>query len=81
MAHDDHDDLDRDHDARRLRAALGTLTPRYQQALSLRYLADLDNEQAAAAMDIPRKRFAVVLHRATAALRTALADLDRGGDS
>ncbi|MEO0495627.1 MAG: sigma-70 family RNA polymerase sigma factor [Actinomycetota bacterium] len=81
VAHDDTDAIERGDETRRLRAALASLNPRYQQALSLRYLADLDATQAAAAMDMPRKRFAVVLHRATTALRAVLADLDPGDDS
>lgn len=52
--------------------ALGALRPRYQRALSLRYFADLTNEEAAAAMDVSRATMAVVVHRAGAALRRTI---------
>ena len=58
-------------------AAMNRLTPRYQQALALRYLADLTPEQAAAAMGTSKATMAVVVHRATRALRRALAEKDR----
>ena len=58
-------------------AAMDTLTPRYQQALSLRYLAGLTPEEAAAAMGTSKATMAVVVHRATRALRRALAADDR----
>lgn len=54
-------------------AAMDRLSPRYQQALSLRYLADLAPEDAARAMGVSRPTFAVVLFRATRALRKAMA--------
>ena len=57
---------------RDVRAALDRLTPRYQEALTLRYLTDLDHREAAAACGMPPARFAVVLHRAKAALRREL---------
>ena len=53
------------------------LTPRYQQALSLRYLAGLTPDEAAAAMGTSKATMAVVVHRATRALRRALAAEDR----
>ena len=53
------------------------LTPRYQQALSLRYLAGLSPDEAAAAMGTSKATMAVVVHRATRALRRALAEEDR----
>ena len=56
---------------------MDTLTPRYQQALSLRYLAGLTPEEAAAAMGTSKATMAVVLHRATRALRRVLAAEDR----
>ncbi len=58
-----------DHD---LRAALAALRPRYQQALTLRYFADLTNEEAALAMGVSRRTMAVIVHRGAAALRRTL---------
>jgi RNA polymerase sigma-70 factor (ECF subfamily) len=55
-----------------LRAALDRLRPRYADALSLRYLAGLDHAQSAAALGCSTATFAVVLHRAHAALRREL---------
>lgn len=66
------DDADR---AARVRAALDSLTPRYQRVLTLRYLADLDHRDAAAAMGVPPRLFAVLVHRATAALRKELGEV------
>lgn len=57
-----------------VRAALARLRPRYQQAVALRYLAGLGTEEAAAAMGCSRPTFAVTLHRALRALRTALSE-------
>jgi RNA polymerase sigma-70 factor (ECF subfamily) len=57
--------------------AMERLNPRYQQALSLRYLAGLSPEEAARAMGTSKATMAVVLHRATRALRRALAEEDR----
>ena len=54
-------------------AAMDTLNPRYQEALSLRYLSGLTPDEAAAAMGTSKATMAVVLHRATRALRRALA--------
>ena len=45
------------------------LSPRYQQALSLRYLAGLTPDEAAAALGTSKATMAVVVHRATRALR------------
>lgn len=56
----------------RLRIALASLHPRYQRVLTLRYLSDLDAADAAAACELSPAHFAVVLHRARAALRRAL---------
>ncbi len=53
-------------------AALGKIRPRYQRALSLRYLADLTNEEAAAAMGVSRATMAVIVHRGAAALRKVI---------
>jgi len=60
-------------DADRLRSALTALRPRYQQAISLRYLAGLSHEEAATAMGCSKAVMAVTLHRAVAALRRVLA--------
>lgn len=59
-------------DTSMLRAALDRLRPRYQQAIALRYLSGLSNEEAAGAMGISRPLMAVTLHRALASLRRAL---------
>ncbi|MGI9621537.1 MAG: RNA polymerase sigma factor [Acidimicrobiales bacterium] len=59
----DHDDL---------RAALDGLNPRYQQAIALRYLADLQPAEAARAMGLTKPALAVVLSRALKALRKEL---------
>jgi RNA polymerase sigma-70 factor (ECF subfamily) len=56
-----------------LRRALGTLRPRYQEVIALRYLAGLDTDQAAAAMGCSKPVLAVTLHRALGALRRAVA--------
>jgi RNA polymerase sigma-70 factor (ECF subfamily) len=61
--HDHHDDV---------LAALSTLNPRYQEVLSLRYLADLDTDEVAAAVGVTRPHLAVLLMRARTALRRAL---------
>ena len=72
----DHDhaarDLHRIENSGELREALDAIPARYQRALSLRYLAELTNEEAAAAMGVSRGTMAVLVHRATAALRRAL---------
>lgn len=59
-----------------VRAALGRLRPRYQQALTLRFFGGLGPAEAAAAMDCSRPTYAVTVHRALRALRSALADGD-----
>jgi RNA polymerase sigma-70 factor (ECF subfamily) len=64
---------DRD-DVAGLLDAMSRLSPRYQQALSLRYLAGLTPGEAAAAMGTSRATMAVVVHRATRALRKAMAE-------
>lgn len=58
--------------AEELRAALATLNPRYQRAISLRYLAELTHEEAAEAMGTTKAVMAVTTHRALRALRRAL---------
>lgn len=61
-----------DGDADAVRRAMARLTPRYQRAIGLRYLADLDHEAAARAMGMAKPAFAVVLSRALKALRREL---------
>jgi RNA polymerase sigma factor (sigma-70 family) len=56
----------------RLRDAMARLRPRYAEALTLRYFAGLDAAGAAAALKCSPRTFAVVLHRAHAALRGEL---------
>lgn len=74
------DDLDRVDEADRvgiLRAALDSLSPRYQRALVLRHLSGLDHEEAARAMGLTPALMAVVVHRATASLRRAVERLEQ----
>ncbi len=59
-------------DIEALRLALDGLNERYQRAISLRYLSDLDIGEAANAMGLARPAFSVVLTRAVAALRREL---------
>ena len=59
-----------------VRAAIGRLRPRYQQALALKFFAGLSAEEAAASMDCSRPTYAVTVHRALRALRVAIADGD-----
>jgi RNA polymerase sigma-70 factor (ECF subfamily) len=56
--------------------AMSVLPARYQQALSLRYLAGLSTTEAAAAMGISKATLAVTVFRATRALRRVLASRD-----
>ena len=51
---------------------MSRLSPRYEQALALRYLAGLTPAESAAAMGISRATMAVVVHRATRTLRRVL---------
>jgi RNA polymerase sigma-70 factor (ECF subfamily) len=55
-----------------LNQAMAALGERHQTVLSLRFLADLSTEEAAQAMDVGRGHFAVLQHRALAALRRQL---------
>ncbi len=55
-----------------LLAALGNLNPRYQEAITLRYLAGLSHEEAADAMGITKPVMAVTLSRALKALKKAM---------
>ncbi|MDW3217714.1 MAG: sigma-70 family RNA polymerase sigma factor [Acidimicrobiales bacterium] len=69
------DDVDRIDDADQLaelRAALDRLNPRYERALTLRHLSGLSHEEAARAMGVAPSLMAVLVHRATAALRREL---------
>jgi RNA polymerase sigma factor (sigma-70 family) len=58
-------------------SALDTLNPRYQQAISLRYLSGLSHAEAALAMGCSKPVMAVTLHRALGALRRTLGGGDR----
>lgn len=72
------DDVDRIDDADQLdalRDALDRLNPRYARALTLRHLSGLSHEEAARAMGVAPSLMAVLVHRATAALRK---ELERG---
>ena len=69
---DPADEVGERDDIEQVLAAMDRLTPRYQQALSLRYLAGLGPEEAAAALGTNRATMAVVVHRATRALRREL---------
>ncbi len=55
-----------------LREALDSLNERYQRAIALRYLSDLNIADAANAMGLARPAFSVVLTRAVGALRKEL---------
>lgn len=70
------DDLDRielgDDGTRQLIDALSTLNPRYQEAISLRYLSGLSHEDAADAMGSSKPVMAVTLTRALKALKKAM---------
>ncbi len=68
---DDVERIERADDVHRMLQAMSTLRPRYQEALSLRYLAELDADDAARAMGCSKPVLAVTLHRALGALRRA----------
>ena len=74
---DPADEVGQRDDVAEVLAAMNRLNPRYQQALALRYFADLSPDEAAAAMGTSKATMAVVVHRATRALRKALAEEDR----
>jgi RNA polymerase sigma-70 factor, ECF subfamily len=61
----DHDDL---------RRAMSGLSDTHRRVLALRFFDDLDPVEAGAVLGCSRRTFAVKLHRAVSALRTALAD-------
>jgi RNA polymerase sigma-70 factor (ECF subfamily) len=69
---DPADEVDARDAAAGLLAAMDRLSPRYQRALELRYLAGLTPGEAAVAFGTSRATMAVVVHRATRALRRAL---------
>jgi RNA polymerase sigma-70 factor (ECF subfamily) len=69
---DDVDAIEREDEVRAMIEALGTLRPRYQRALTLRYLAGLSADEAATAMGCSKPVLAVTLHRALGALRRAV---------
>jgi RNA polymerase sigma-70 factor, ECF subfamily len=71
---DDVDGIERDGEVREMLDALDTLRPRYQQALTLRYLSGLSADEAADAMECTKPVLAVTLHRALGALRRAVED-------
>ncbi len=70
------DDLDRvessAEELQLLLLALDNLHPRYQEAISLRYLSGLSHEEAAAAMGIAKPVMAVTLSRALKGLKKAM---------
>jgi len=69
---DDDERVGVEDDLDLLREALATLPERYQEAISLRHLAGLDADEAAAAMGCTKAVLAVTLHRATKALRRSI---------
>jgi len=69
---DDVDRIERDEEVRAMLAALADLRPRYQEALTLRYLSGLSADDAAHAMGCSKPVLAVTLHRALGSLRRAV---------
>jgi RNA polymerase sigma-70 factor (ECF subfamily) len=61
-----------DHRIDDLVTAVGTLRPRYQEAITLRHLSGLSADEAAEVMGCSKATLAVTLHRALNALRRAL---------
>ena len=55
-----------------VREALSKLSPRYQRALSLRYLSGLTNEEAAEAFGVSRSTMAVIVHRSLKSMKKHL---------
>ena len=76
VSHPDEGRIDDADEAAAIRDALDTLPPRYQRVLTLRYLSDLDHRDAAAAMGVAPSLFAVLVHRASAALRRAVEEVN-----
>jgi RNA polymerase sigma-70 factor (ECF subfamily) len=68
----DEPELDLLADWPRVRVALGDLRPRYQEAITLRYLSGLSADDAAAALGCSKPVLAVTLHRALKALAKAV---------
>jgi RNA polymerase sigma-70 factor (ECF subfamily) len=70
-------DLIEQHDLavarKRVERVLGRINPRYALAIRLRVLEQRSREEAARELDVSVATFDVVLHRAMAALRKALA--------
>lgn len=58
----------------RVHALLSQLNPRYEKAIRLRVLEEQSRETAAAALNVSVATFDVVLHRAMAALKKAMAE-------
>jgi RNA polymerase sigma-70 factor (ECF subfamily) len=71
-APDPADALDSRDATTELLGAMDRLSPRYQRALELRYFAGLTPDEAAAVLGTSKATMAVVVHRATRALRRAL---------
>lgn len=61
-----------DSSIRSMRTALEHLRPRFQQAITLRYLGGLSADDAARAMGCSKAVLAVTLHRGLAALKTQM---------
>lgn len=59
---------------RRVELALGSIHPRYAAAIRLRVLEERSREEVAASLGVTLATFDVVLHRAMAALKKALAE-------
>jgi RNA polymerase sigma-70 factor (ECF subfamily) len=78
---DPADEVGTRDDVAEVLAAMDRLSPRYQQALALRFLAGLSPAEAAAAMGMSKPTMAVLVHRATRALRKALEDGNPEGGS
>ncbi len=57
--------------------ALGRLSDRHQEVISLRYLSDLSPDETAEALGIAKGHVAVRLHRAMAALRSEIEAVGR----
>lgn len=66
---------------RRVREAIGHLSPSHQQVLLLRYYQDLSYEEIAAAAEIPVGTVRSRLHHALIHLRKHLQDLHEGGEA
>lgn len=62
----------------RVEGLIARLNPRYQRAIRLRVLEEKTREEAAALLDVSVATFDVVLHRAMAALKKALAQSEGG---